>query len=100
MIETMKFKVKDGTVKDCIVKEFNERKYWVTPSKGWLVARIQDNGSLVLANDCEEYVEPVEAPSAPKPDASWTVLKIKEYLDIMGIAYSSSALKADLLALV
>jgi len=53
----MKFKVKDGTIKDCIIKEFSGRKYWVTPNKGWLVAKIQDDETLVLADGCQVHNE-------------------------------------------
>ena len=33
------------------------------------------------------------------PDSSWTVVEIKNWLDANGISYTSSMLKADLLAL-
>ncbi len=41
----------------------------------------------------EEIVE-------PRPDSSWLVVDIKLWLDAQGVEYTSSMLKADLLALV
>jgi|FLOH01.1.fsa_nt_gi hypothetical protein len=36
----------------------------------------------------------------PRPDSSWLVVDIKLWLDAQGVEYTSSMLKADLLALV
>ena len=38
MVETKQFKVESGKIKDCVLKEIEGKKYWVTPLKGWLVA--------------------------------------------------------------
>jgi hypothetical protein len=89
----MKFIVSDGRVKDCVLKEVSGRKFWVTPNKGWLVAH--EDGTPI--EGCSAYVEP-EAEVVP--DKSWTVASIKEWLDSQEISYTSSMLKADLLALV
>jgi len=51
----MKFVVKDGRIKDCILKEINGVKFWVTPNKGWLVAH--EDGTPI--DGCKVYVEPV-----------------------------------------
>jgi hypothetical protein len=48
----------------------------------------------------EIHIEPeVEEVIEPRPDSSWLVADIKLWLDANGIEYTSSMLKADLLAL-
>ncbi len=39
-------------------------------------------------------------PEEMKPDSTWLVADIKLWLDAQGVEYTSSMLKADLLALV
>ena len=103
----MKFIVKDGRVKDCIEKvmgqeaDGSERKYWVTPNKEHLVAKIKSADELILADGCSVYVELVEeVVEEPKPTSTSTVAEIKIYLDAMNIPYTSKMLKPDLLDLV
>ncbi len=49
---------------------------------------------LVFINENVSFAE------EPRPDSSWLVVDIKLWLDAQGVEYTSSMLKADLLALV
>jgi hypothetical protein len=49
---------------------------------------------LVFVNENVSFAE------EPRPDSSWLVVDIKLWLDAQGVEYTSSMLKADLLALV
>ena len=98
----MKFKVKSGEVKDCIQQSYKgvngiERKYWVTPKRGWLVARINDDETLTLADKREVHIEEPEEEQIVLPTMDNLVAEIKEFMDLHGIAYNSSDTKADLL---
>ena len=95
----MKFKVKNGRVKECLHKQIKGQWFYVTPKKGWLVAHSNEAGDVVkLANGCSEHVEEtIEVESAPVPDLTWLVAAIKEYMTKMEIDFNSGDTKADLL---
>lgn len=91
MTEIKKFKVASGEVKECVQ---DAKGNWVTPNKGWLV---QLAGGELLAG-CEEHVEPVtvDEASLPQNNTTWTILKIKEFMDLHEISYNSGDTKLDL----
>ena len=53
----MKFIVKSGKVTDCVIREDSGRRFYVTPKKGWFVAKINDDDSLTLADGCAVHTE-------------------------------------------
>ncbi len=99
---------------------FREQEYYLAgglkPKGNTIVAgfAVGDNGKLregvedITEYDAEgnEVVplvfvnENVSFAEEPRPDSSWLVVDIKLWLDAQGVEYTSSMLKADLLALV
>jgi len=91
----MKFTVRDGSIKDCELKQIKGEWFYLTPNKGWYVAYANEAGEVIgLGNGCSV----VEVPK-PVTDAN-TVAEIKTYLESLNIDYLSTDLKADLLARV
>ena len=89
----MKFIVRDGQTKDCIIKEVKGQKFWVTPNKGHMVAEAgADDVPVNLRVGCSLHTEPL-----PKPTAETLKDDIKAYMDENKIAYNSGDTKDDLL---
>ncbi len=92
----MKFKVKDGRIKDCILIERQGLKFWVTPNKQWMVAH--EDGTPI--DGCSVYEEPLEdAVFEEVMTMANTIVEIKTYLDSMGTSYVGVTAKAALLEL-
>ncbi len=99
----MKFKVKDGRIKDCILVERQGLKFWVTPNKQWMVAH--EDGTPI--DGCEVYAEPliedavfVDVVEKPADYALTTKDMIKAYLVYMDVPFNASASKLTLWDLI
>jgi hypothetical protein len=84
---------------------FNGKTHTVKQSPRGMLVSEEDNTFLGFSEDklrdgCSVYVDTIAEVTEPRPDSSWLVADIKNWLDAQGVEYTSSMLKADLLALV
>jgi len=94
----MKFTVRDGSIKDCELKQIKGAWFYLTPNNGWYVADSNEAGEVLsLGNGCSVVEESTPIVIQPVTVAN-TVAEIKTYLDLSNIDYLSTDLKADLLA--